>query len=76
MWGIDNFGDVGLNKNVNNPCASPTSTDPSSRLETDPQHSAPIDFYWDARDRKLHVRSILLTENGDPAYLAFRRAGD
>lgn len=50
--------------------------DPNSRLETDPQHSAPIDFYWDARDRKLHVRSILLTENGDPADLAFRRAGD
>jgi hypothetical protein len=47
-----------------------------ARVETDPQHSSPIDFYWDARDRKLHVRSILLTENGDPADLAFRRSGD
>ena len=50
--------------------------DPNSRLETDPQHTSPIDFYWDAQDRKLHVRSILLTENGDPADLGFRRSGD
>ena len=71
-----NNGDVLFGPNLGIARRKAGDGNPNARLETDPQHSAPIDFYWDARDRKLHVRSILLTENGDPPDLAFRRAGD
>jgi hypothetical protein len=49
---------------------------PNAPLDTASQQSSPIDFYWDAQGRKLHTRSLILTENGDPADLAFRRSGD
>lgn len=68
-------GDVLFGPNVGI-ARRPDRSGPDAQLETNPQHTSPIDFYWDARDRKLHVRSILLTENGDPADLAFRRSGD
>lgn len=45
-------------------------------LRSDPNWSAPIDFWYDAQNRKLHARSLLLTENGDAADLGLRRAGD
>jgi len=69
-------GDVLFGPNTGIARRPANDKDPNSRLETDPQHTSPIDFYWDAQDRKLHVRSILLTENGDPADLGFRRSGD
>ena len=36
--------------------------------------TAPIDVYWDAKGRKLHARSLILTEIDDPVDLRFRRA--
>lgn len=69
-------GDVLFGPNLGIARRPANDKDPSARSETDPQHCSPIDFWWDARDRKLHVRSILLTENGDPPDLAFRRSGD
>jgi len=69
-------GDVLFGPNTGIARRPANDKDPNSRLETDPQHTSPIDFYWDAQDRKLHVRSILLTENGDPTDLGFRRSGD
>lgn len=34
----------------------------------------PIDFWWDDDKRRLHTRTILLTELGDPSECALRRA--
>src|SRR5438128_2097366 len=35
---------------------------------------APVDVYWDEAGRKLHARSLILTEVDDPVDLRIRRA--
>src|SRR5687767_1095741 len=50
--------------------------DPNEPYWSDPNWSSPIDFWSDAQNRKLHVRSLLLTENGDAADFGLRRSGD
>jgi hypothetical protein len=45
-------------------------------LHSDPGHASPIDFWWDAPNRKLHVRSLEVTENGDAPEIGIRRSGD
>lgn len=51
---------------------------PNVGLDTANDHSdnsaCPIDFWWDLGHRRLHTRTILLTENGDPPELALRRS--
>lgn len=65
----------------------PNVTQPGLRIGQNPgasgygvDHSdssaSPIDFWWDDIHRRLHTRTILLTENGDPAEVAIRRSGD
>ncbi|MEW6741768.1 MAG: hypothetical protein AB1486_03330 [Planctomycetota bacterium] len=36
---------------------------------------APVDFWWDWQHRRVHTRSLILTEVGDPPDLALQRAG-
>ncbi len=50
--------------------------DPHTPLRADPSWSSPIDFWYDGQNRKLHVRSLLLTENGDAPDIGLRRSGD
>jgi hypothetical protein len=35
----------------------------------------PIDFWWDSLHRRLHVRTLLVSETGDTPELGLRRAG-
>lgn len=38
--------------------------------------SAPFDLFWDAYNRKLHVRNVVIEDTGDPPDLVIRRGGE
>lgn len=67
-------GDVLFGQNVG--LKRKPADDPNTPLRSDPGWSSPIDFWYDAQNRKLHVRSLLITENGDAPDFGLRRSGD